>query len=90
MFALHSLHHYVAIPHSGKLNCPLTLSVCVLCAHYVTPLSAQLCPVGTQWQPIVLDTAFKMETICVLYGPGQCGSVSLTRQPAVCSDDPNV
>lgn len=26
---------------------------------------------------------FKMETICVLYRPGQCGSASLTRQAAV-------
>lgn len=27
-----------------------------------------------------------METICVLYRPGQCGSVSLTRQAAVFSE----
>lgn len=105
MFALHSLHHYVAILHSGRLNCPLTLlgDFCVrvcpisslrmshLCS-LIKPLSALLYPVVTQWQPIVLDAAFKMETICVLYRPGQCGTVSLTKQAAVFSeyDDPIV
>jgi len=45
MFALRSVHHYVAMLHSGGIELPshthggfLCVRVCVPCPHYVTPL----------------------------------------------------
>lgn len=59
MLALHSLHHYVAIPHSGRLNCPLTLLrvFCVLAGSHLCTLIKPLCtPAGTHSRSPLLQT----------------------------------
>lgn len=50
---------------------------------------ALLHPVGTQWQPIVLDFLFFFlngNNLCFIQNGAERGSVSLTRQPAVFSE----
>lgn len=98
MFVLHTLHYYVAIVCSGScraLSHSWGISAYVCSASLLGHTSARslnsLLSPPSRGNAMANDCSwhgwvFKMETICVLYGTGQRGSVSLTRQAAVLSE----
>lgn len=65
-----------SLGHTSALSLNLTLTLCAPPSRGNT-MEAHCSRHGS---------VFKMETICVLYRPGQCSSVSLTRQAAVLSE----